>query len=73
MDHPTLGLLEPKGTDGDSFEGEILSDENKVGLSIQLDDAPQDQVFKLAESVVASVLVLNEKAKNIICRDLLKI
>ena len=72
MDHPTLGLLEPKGKNGDSFEGEILSDEKKVGLSIQLDSAPQDQVFKLAESVVASVLALNEKAKNIICRDLLE-
>lgn len=72
MNHPTLGRLESKGIQGDSFEGEVKIDGNRIGLNIELDTAPQDQVFKFAENVVVSISSLKEKAKRIISRDLLE-
>lgn len=72
MNHPTLGRLESKGTDEDSFEGQVNTDGTIIGLSISLDTAPQDQVFKFAEMVVNSISDLNEKSKGVICRDLLE-
>lgn len=72
MKHPTLGLLESKGTDEGSFEGKVKIDGTIVDLNIELDSAPQDQVFKFAEKVVTSIEDLKEKAKSVISRDLLE-
>jgi len=69
MNHPTLGRLERKD---DCFEGELQLDGNKIGLSIELDAAPQDKVLKFSESVVTSIECLEEKAKSVINRDLLE-
>lgn len=72
MDHPTLGLLKPKDTDGNSYEGEIKSEGYKVALNIELDSAVQAEVFKFVESVVSYISSLDVKAKSIIGRDLLE-
>lgn len=72
MNHPTLGRLESKGTDNDSFEAEVEIDGNRIDLNIELDTASQYQVFVFAENVVTSILSLKEKAKSIISRDLLE-
>lgn len=71
MNHLTLGRLELKETEEGSYESEVNADGTNIGLSIELDSAPQEQVFKFAEKVVNSISNLNEKSKSVIVRDLL--
>ena len=63
MNHPTLGLLESKGLDSDSFEGEVEIVGNRIDLNIELDTASQDQAFVFAENVVTAIFSLKEKAR----------
>ncbi|MDX1737944.1 MAG: hypothetical protein R3261_06880, partial [Alphaproteobacteria bacterium] len=72
MNHPILGQLVSKEAEISSFEGELVIDGSKVGLNIDLDSTPQDQVLKLAEKVVASISILQDKAAAIVSRDLLE-
>ncbi|GEK50230.1 DUF2262 domain-containing protein [Vreelandella venusta] len=72
MNHPILGQLVSKEAEISSFEGEVIIDGSNVGLNIELDSAPQDQVLMLAEKVVASISILQDKAAAIVSRDLLE-
>lgn len=71
MNHPTLGQLVAKGAGLNAFAGEVNVDGNIIGLNIDLDSSPQDQVLKFAEEVVLFIANLQGKAQAVLSRDLL--
>ena len=70
MNHPKLGSIEPNPDDPEHFFGKVSFQGRELDLDLTLDGSTLEEVTAIGSEIVAKLSKFNERAKEILVRDL---